>query len=134
MKRPITFVLITLLLVILLREPVSRVLGGVSVEIGPPNYLNYSKEEFNSHSDKVRAVCFMAEWDAYDEKVDSEIRSSEKRIPTNTIIFKADFDKELDLKKQYSIYIKHECLIFDSQGGVSKRVNPEKILSILSLQ
>ena len=133
MKSPIILILL-LLIVFIFRGPISRVLGGVSLQIGPPNYLNYSKQEFDSHADKIRAICFMAEWDAYDEKVDSEIRSSGKRIPTNTVIFRADFDKESDLKKQYSIYIRHECLVFDSQGVVSKRVNPEKILSTLSLQ
>jgi len=130
------FRIIILVLVVGLAMKISlgKTKGQTHSRIGPPNYLNFTHESFDSLAGNTRAICFMSDWNVYDEKVDLEIRSSDKRIPQDVVIFRADFDTEYELKKKYSIDIKHECLIFDKQGSITKRVNPEKILSTLSLQ
>jgi len=134
MKRFFIFSLLFLSVLGLAAIPASRVLGIKNASTGTPRYIDYSPQSFASESKNTRAICFLADWCEYCQNVDSEIRSSGKRIPANSVIFKADYEKEVELKKKYSIDVKHECLIFDHQDNVINRVAPDKILSTLGLQ
>lgn len=122
------------ILVLLITIPAVKVLGVSAKEEMPLRYVEYSDSLFQSEANNNRAICFLADWCEYCQQIDTQLKSSSRLVPKNAIIFKADFEKEVALKKKYAVNIKHECLVFNKDGNVIKRVSPEKILSVLSLQ
>lgn len=108
-----------------------RILGLATNENVRVRYFDFRQSAFDSSPARLRTVCFLASWDEYCKKADENILSSQGSIPDDQVIFKADFDSQVELKKKYGLNIKHECVVIDKSGEVIKRTAPENILKSL---
>jgi len=127
----ILFCLALSLLALVLISESGRVLGVRDNEIIATRYFDFDQASFDSSPVRLRTICFLTTWDEYCTKADENIRSSQKKIPEDHVVFKADFDTAVDLKRQYGLNIKHECVVIDRTGEVIKRSAPENILMTL---
>lgn len=94
-------------------------------------YQEYSLTAFESSKDKERIYFFHASWCSTCREADNAITSAVDQIPENVVIFKTDYDKELDLKKKYGITYQHTFVLVDENGEKIKTWNGGGIEEIL---
>jgi thioredoxin 1 len=88
------------------------------------NYVEYTKEAFEKAGkmDKTKRVLFFkASWCPSCRSADEAFNKDLKKIPTDIVIFKADYDKEADLKKTYNITRQHTFVYVDAKGMEVKK-------------
>ncbi len=83
------------------------------------NYVEYTKEAFEKAGkmDKTKRVLFFkASWCPSCRSADEAFNKDLKKIPADIVIFKADYDKETELKKTYNITRQHTFVYVDAKG------------------
>jgi thioredoxin 1 len=88
------------------------------------NYVEYTKEAFEKAGtmDKTKRVLFFkASWCPSCRSADEAFNKDVKKIPTNIVIFKADYDKETALKEKYGITRQHTFVYVDAKGMEVKK-------------
>lgn len=80
-------------------------------------YVDYSIGAFNSASGKKRVLFFHANWCPECIKADKEFTANLDKIPTDTILFKTDYDTSTDLKKKYGVTYQHTYVFVDKVGN-----------------
>lgn len=86
-------------------------------------YTVYSKNTFESATDKKRVLFFHAVWCPTCKVADEEFTSESGRIPEDVILLKTDYDSESELKKKYNITYQHTFVLVDDQGNEIKKWN-----------
>lgn len=69
-------------------------------------YIEYSDEVLAQLSGKSYVLFFHANWCSWCRRMDRDLKAELKNLPKNTIVVKADFDKNTDLRKKYNIVTK----------------------------
>lgn len=101
------------------------------------NYVIYSKEAFDKAVDKKRVYFFHAQWCPTCKIANQEFTENDSRIPENVIVFKTDYDKEIELKKKFAITYQHTFVYVDLNNEVIKIWNGggmEELISNLTDQ
>ncbi len=80
-------------------------------------YVAYSKEAFEAARGKKRVYYFWAAWCPTCKVVDQEFSTMSDKIPSDVIVFKTNYDTELDLKKKYTITYQHTFVQIDENGN-----------------
>ena len=80
------------------------------------SYLDYSKEAFDKAAGQKRVLFFKASWCPSCRSADKDFTANLKKLPENVVIFKADYDTEVALKKTYAITRQHTFVYVDKAG------------------
>ncbi len=96
------------------------------------HYLPYSKAAFDAAKSMKRVLFFHATWCPSCRATDADIVTQQGDIPEDVVIFKADYDKEVALKKQYGIISQHSFVLTDSSGKALKKWAGGKLSTIIS--
>jgi len=84
-------------------------------------YVDYSKEAFAAASAKKRILYFWAEWCPTCSIANQDYQENAGEIPEGVIIFKTNYDREIELKRQYNVAYQHTYIYIDSQGNEIRR-------------
>lgn len=84
------------------------------------SYLDYSAEAFAKAKDQKRVLFFSASWCPTCRAANAEFTAKLKDIPKGVVVFKADYDKETALKRQYGIVRQHTFVLVDASGKALK--------------
>ncbi|MDX2003771.1 MAG: thioredoxin family protein [Meiothermus sp.] len=84
------------------------------------SYLEYSAEAFGKAKDQKRVLFFSASWCPTCRAANAEFTAKLKEIPKGVVVFKADYDKETALKRQYGIVRQHTFVLVDATGKALK--------------
>lgn len=96
-------------------------------------YLSYSASTVAaSHGQEAYALFFHAPWCPVCVGMEADIKATLSDFPVGSKIFKADFDTELDLRKQYGITIQSTIVIIDKDGKVAEKLTGPKASRISS--
>lgn len=79
-------------------------------------YMAYTKEGFDAAKGQKRVLYFSAKWCGKCKKADMDFKSNANKLPEGVIVFRADYDKEKDLKKKYGIPSQHTFVLVDDKG------------------
>jgi len=81
-------------------------------------YIAYSAETLEQlKGSQPVAVFFHAEWCPTCRGMEAEINENLANLPAGTVILKADYDTETELKEQYKIVIQSTIAILDKDGN-----------------
>ncbi len=87
------------------------------VEDSAPQYKEYSEEEYTSlKTSKPFVLFFHAEWCPICRQMEKTYTEQLDEFPKGTIILKADYDTENELKSEYGVTTQSTVLVFDSKG------------------
>lgn len=82
-----------------------------------PRYVNYSGEIYDElKGGKPFVLFFHADWCPICRAMELNITEDIDSFPTGTIILKADYDKEKELKKEYGINIQSTVVVVNAGG------------------
>ncbi len=84
------------------------------------SYVEYNKVAFDKAVAKKRVLFFAASWCPTCRSADKDFNANLKSIPDSVVIFKTDYDTELDLKKTYGITHQHTFVYVDKSGKALK--------------
>ena len=102
----------------LLRRPVQTPLSQpTSVPQAGSRYVDYSAAAYESASNQKRVLYFYATWCPTCSVANQDFTANSSQIPENVIIFRTNYDKELDLKRKYAITYQHTFVQVDEIGG-----------------
>lgn len=80
-------------------------------------YVPYTAENFARASALKRVLYFHADWCPICVPLDKEFSSMMNKIPTEVVVFKVNYDRDQDLKKNYAITYQHTFVQIDAQGN-----------------
>jgi thiol:disulfide interchange protein len=106
-------------------EVVGAVEGGE--EGAAATYKDYDATEFEALRGKQKvALYFKADWCPTCRKFDAALSEDISNFPVGTVIFKADYDAETELKKEFEVTHQTTVVVLDASGEVIfKEVNPD---------
>lgn len=81
-------------------------------------YETYSEEKFVASADTERVIFFHASWCPTCISHDRDIKAA--GVPEGITIFRADYDKDLDLRRKYNVAIQSTFVHIDANGDVVK--------------
>lgn len=84
-------------------------------------YIDYSNELVASEDTEKKIIFFHAKWCPTCRRLDKDINENLSGIPADTIILKADYDKETELKKKYKVTIQHTLVQVDKDGKMMNK-------------
>lgn len=83
----------------------------------------YSESEFNLLKGKHPVTFFFhADWCGTCKILETQLNENSDQIPKEVTIFKVDFDKETELKKEYGILMQSMFVVFDKDGNVVEKL------------
>jgi thioredoxin 1 len=84
------------------------------------SYVDYTKETFDKAATQKRVLFFKASWCPTCRSADKDFMANLKKIPTDVMIFKADYDTETALKTKYNVARQHTFVFVDKAGKALK--------------
>jgi thioredoxin 1 len=84
------------------------------------SYVDYTKETFDRAATQKRVLFFKASWCPTCRSADKDFMANLKKIPTDVMIFKADYDTETALKTKYNVARQHTFVFVDKAGKALK--------------
>lgn len=91
-----------------------RTTAGMGDEAGI--YTEYSPELVSSEAYSNRIIFFKADWCPTCSVLDRDIEENLADIPQGTIILEADYDEEIELRKEYDVSVQHTLVLVDQDG------------------
>lgn len=90
-------------------------------------YISFTQEKYQELLGKKPFVIFFhAGWCPScvqtDKVIKQDLASATPKLPKGTIILKADYDSETELKKTYGIVMQSTHVIIDKQGNVTAKL------------
>lgn len=91
----------------------------VVVTSAPVNskYLDYTPEVYASSRDKRRVLYFFATWCPTCSVANQDFTVNSSQIPADVVIFRTDYDREIELKRKYAITYQHTFVQVDREGN-----------------
>ncbi|MFK7603689.1 thioredoxin family protein [Deinococcus sp. SM5_A1] len=96
------------------------------------HYTSYTKAAYDDAKGMKRVLFFHATWCPSCKAANADIVGKLDEIPADVVIFKADYDKEVALKKQYGITAQHTFVLVDDSGKALKKWAGGKLSTIIS--
>jgi thioredoxin 1 len=84
-------------------------------------YVEYSQKAFDDAVKMKRVLFFAASWCPSCRGADKDINENLKKIPSNVVIFKTDYDTQTALKTKYGITRQHSFVYVDAKGAALKK-------------
>lgn len=98
----------------------SEEVTSLSTESNQPIYTAYTESSLQNYEGRNKVIFFHANWCPTCRALSSDIDSKLTSLPDNTVILKADFDSETDLKQKYGVKIQHTLVFVDDEGNSVK--------------
>lgn len=95
-------------------------------------YLAYTKAAFDAAVDKKRVLFFHAAWCPTCKAADAKFLSGTGRLPSDAVIFKVNYDTEMELKKKYGITYQHTYVYVDAQGNEIAKWNGGDTVGVMN--
>lgn len=95
-------------------------------------YLPYSHAAFITTFNKRRVLYFHADWCPTCRPLDASLTASPDQLPTNVVLFKTNYDKELELKRKYGITYQHTFVEVDKDGNALQTWSGGDVSEIVS--
>ena len=97
------------------------------------SYENYSASALASSEADTNVLFFHASWCPSCRALESNIVANEASIPDGVTIFKADYDTETQLKRDFGVVRQHSVVVLDAngvqQGGVTHPATLSQLLA-----
>lgn len=95
----------------------------MTAQVMKGSYSAYTKEAFNKAGamGQKRILFFHASWCPKCQMANKDFMKNAKNLPDNVVVFKANYDKEMVLRKKYSVVMQHTYVYVDNKG-VAKQV------------
>lgn len=96
-------------------------------EIMAPRYEEYTAEmEAELNGTQTYALYFKADWCPVCQLFETNLQSMLAEFPEGTVILKADYDTETELKEKYNVTAQTTFIVVDAEGNiVFQEVNPD---------
>lgn len=105
-------------------------------ELEPFSYETYSAARFAElKGSRPVVLSFHADWCPTCRALDSKVNKSLDQLPEGAVMLKVDYDKEVELKKEFGITNQTTLVFFNAAGEqIAKEYNPsiEKIATLLN--
>lgn len=92
------------------------------LEAQAATYVTYSEEAVAEYAGSNKVIFFHATWCPACRALDAELSSDISELPAGTVVMKADYDAEADLKQKYGVNLQHTLVFIDDEGN-STRAN-----------
>lgn len=86
-------------------------------------YVAYSQEAYEAASTKKRVLFFHASWCPTCKVANEEFMKDAAQLPEDVVVFKVDYDTEMELKKKYGITYQHTFVLVDAEGEAVEKWN-----------
>lgn len=95
--------------------------GSEAIALAEVSYIDYSDEKYESLLGKEPfAIFFHASWCPTCQLMDRDILSNSSDFPYGSVILKADYDTETELKKTYEITSQSTIVMVNADGSVAE--------------
>ncbi|OGM59723.1 hypothetical protein A3A75_02090 [Candidatus Woesebacteria bacterium RIFCSPLOWO2_01_FULL_39_10] len=100
-------------------------------------YIVYSKEAFESNSNKKRVLFFYANWCPTCRPADANFSSNISKIPEDVVLIRVNYNdsetdqEEKDLAEKYQVTYQHTFVQIDEEGNVVTKWNGGQINELL---
>ncbi len=102
------------------------------------HYRPFSDQTLKSFENKKRVLYFYSSWDSQSKLVNKDIVRNVKKLPSDTMILRVDFNdpdqdrSEIDLAKKHGVTKQNIFVQIDSQGSEVAKWNARNMNEILS--
>lgn len=86
-------------------------------------YIVYSPEAYEAASSKKRVLFFHAAWCPTCKIANEAFMQNAASLPEDVVVFKVDYDTEMELKKKYGITYQHTFVLVDDEGEAVTKWN-----------
>lgn len=100
--------------------------------VGNGRYVPYSKDTFTGARTMKRVLYFHADWCPTCRPLDREFTTRMDSIPQDVVIFKTNYDTEIELKKTYAITYQHTFVQVDDQDTEISKWNGGNFDDVIS--
>lgn len=82
-------------------------------------YIDYSQQAFENviAQNKIPVIFFRADWCPTCRTFERELTTNPNLLRDDVVILKADYDNELDLRRQYGVTLQHTLIQLDNEGN-----------------
>ena len=116
----------------LLRRPTSTSTPqSVPIPQTGSRYMDYSPAAYAAAANKKRVLYFYATWCPTCSVANEDFTVNASQIPEDVILFRTDYDKELELKRKYAITYQHTFVQVDASGNETTKWNGGGIKELL---
>lgn len=83
-------------------------------------YVAYSENALQEYQGKNKVIFFHAAWCTTCRALDAELSENISQLPEGTVVMKADYDSETDLRQKYGVNLQHTLVFVDDEGNQTK--------------
>lgn len=83
-------------------------------------YVAYTETSIGDYAGSNKVIFFHAAWCPTCRALNEEITSRVSELPVGTVILKADYDQETDLRQKYNVGTQHTLVFIDDEGNSTK--------------
>ncbi len=95
-------------------------------------YKEFDPDVFKNDIGKKRIYFFHANWCPTCLKIESKLKMNAKNIPDKVMVYKANYDNEIDLRKVYNVEKQCTFVVIDEKGEEIKKWYHENIDEIFA--
>ena len=94
-------------------------------EMGPAKYVDYSAKIRKELAGKKHLIFFYANWCSVCKAWDKELKNNLSNMPAGTVVLKADYDNENELKKEFGISTQSTAVFINEDGTFEVKIDPK---------
>lgn len=79
-------------------------------------YTSYTDKSLAEYAGRDKVIFFHASWCSTCKALDNELESNISQLPANTVVLKADYDSQTDLRQKYGVNLQHTLVFIDDSG------------------
>ena len=113
-------------------EKEDKMMGDSTMMADHGSYIDYSQQNFENNKDKKRILFFYAAWCPTCRPADANFKANLDELPSDTVLFRVNYDTEKDLKQKYNITYQHTYVQVDENGNEVAKWNGGQIEQLLS--
>ncbi len=83
-------------------------------------YTAYSPNALAEYEGKNKVIFFHANWCSTCRALDAELSEKFSELPADTVVLKADYDSETDLRAKYGVNAQHTLVFVDDEGNSTR--------------
>lgn len=83
-------------------------------------YVTYSDGAIAEYAGSDKVIFFHASWCPACRALDAELSSQISELPEGTVVMKADYDQETELREKYGVNLQHTLVFIDDEGNTTR--------------
>ena len=89
-------------------------------KLSEAQYVAYSESSLQDYQGQNKVIFFHAAWCTTCRALDAELSENISQLPEGTVVLKADYDSETDLRQKYGVNLQHTLVFIDDEGNQTK--------------